>query len=87
MGLRYSEAFIEQALVKVYSRGERTVKSVAEELNVNFHTVKNWMKEAGSGVSPVKEKRPQDWTPEQQLIALHQTHGLSSEALQTWCRE
>ena len=87
MVIRYSEAFIEQALVKVYSRGERTVKSVAEELNVNFHTVKNWMKEAGSGVSPVKEKRPQDWTPEQQLIALHQTHGLSSEALQTWCRE
>ncbi|MDP1939556.1 MAG: transposase [Gallionella sp.] len=45
-------------------------------------------KETGSaGVSPKKEKRPQDWTPEQQLIALHQTHGLSGEALQTWCRE
>lgn len=38
-------------------------------------------------MSPAKEKRPQDWTPEQQLIALHQTHGLSGEALQTWCRE
>ena len=89
MGLRYSEAFIEQALFKVYSRGERTVKSIAIDLNVNYHTVKNWMKrkEAGSGVSPVKAKRPQDWTPEQQLIALHQTHGLSGESLQTWCRE
>ncbi|MDX8380118.1 MAG: transposase [Gallionella sp.] len=39
------------------------------------------------GVSPAKEKRPQDWTAEQQLIALHQTHGLSGEALQKWCRE
>lgn len=89
MGIRYSEAFIEQALFKVYSRGKRSVKSVAAELNVNCHTVKNWMKrkEAGSGVSPVKEKRPQDWTPEQKLIALHQTHGLSGEALQAWCRE
>jgi len=89
VGIRYSEAFIEQALFKVYSRGKRTVKSVAEELHVNCHTVKNWMnrKEVGSGVSPVKEKRPQDWTPEQQLIALHQTHGLSGESLQTWCRE
>jgi len=90
VGIRYSEAFIEQALFKVYSRGKRTVKSVAEELNVNCHTVKNWMKrkEAGSlGVSPAKEKRPQDWTAEQQLVALHQTHGLSGEALQTWCRE
>lgn len=90
MGLRYSEAFIEQALFKVYSRGERTVKSVAEELNVNCHTVKNWMKrkEVGSlGVSPVKERRPQDWTAEQQLVALHQTHGLMGESLQAWCRE
>ena len=29
MSLRYSEAFIEQALIKAYSRGERTVGSVA----------------------------------------------------------
>jgi len=90
MGLRYSEAFIEQALFKVYSRGERTVKSVAEELNVNCHTVKNWMKrkEASTvSVSATKEKRPQDWSAEQQLLALHETHGLSGEALQTWCRE
>lgn len=41
MEKRYSEAFIEQALIKVYSRGERTIQSVAEELNVNCHTVKN----------------------------------------------
>jgi hypothetical protein len=34
MGSRYSQAFIEQALIKVYSRGDRTVQSVAEELNV-----------------------------------------------------
>ncbi len=37
MVIRYSEAFIEQALFKVYSRGTRSVKSVAEELNVNCH--------------------------------------------------
>lgn len=89
MGTRYSEAFIEQALFKVYSRGERTVKSVAEELNINWHTVKNWMKrkEASTASVVVKERRPQDWTAEQQLLALHETHGLSGEALQTWCRE
>jgi transposase len=90
MGIRYSEAFIDQALFKVYSRGKRTVKSVAEELNVNCHTVKNWMKrkEASKvGVSATKERRPQDWNAEQQLLALHETHSLSGEALQTWCRE
>lgn len=90
MGIRYSEAFIEQALFKVYSRGERTVKSVAVELNVNCHTVKNWMKRkqtSAVGVSAAKEKRPRDWNAEQQLVALHETHGLSGEPLQTWCRE
>ena len=90
MGLRYSEAFIEQALFKVYSRGKRSVKSVAEELNVNCHTIKNWMKRKETSTANVlaaKERRPQDWTAEQQLLALHQTHGLSGEAMQTWCRE
>ncbi|RFC30946.1 MAG: Transposase [Candidatus Nitrotoga sp. MKT] len=33
-----------------------------------------------------KERRPQDWTTEQQLVAL-QTHSLTDEALHTWCRE
>jgi len=66
------------------------VQSVAEELNVNCHTVKNWMKRKAMstiGVSVVKERRPQDWSAEQQLMALHETHSLSGETLQTWCRE
>ena len=44
MGSRYSEAFIEQALIKEYSRGDRTVQSVAEVLNDNYQTVQNWLK-------------------------------------------
>jgi len=87
---KYSEAFIEQALTKIYSRGDRTVRSVSEEMNVSFHTVKNWMKrKAVSKViaSVTKEKRPRDWNAEQQLVALHETHGLSGEPLHAWCRE
>ena len=91
MASRYTEAFIEQALIKVYSRGERTVQSVAEELNVNCHTVKNWMKRKSAKVGKpdvsAKEKRPRDWNSEAQLLALHETHGLEGEALHTWCRE
>ena len=92
MRSRYSEGFIEQALIKVYSRGDRTVRSVAEELNVSFHTVKNWMERKSdqvgkSGVLPTKEKRPNDWSAEAKLVALHETHGLEGEALHAWCRE
>lgn len=90
MEKRYTEAFIEQALIKVYSRGERTIQSIADELNVNGHTVKNWMKRKRvktDGLLVAKERRPQDWTTEQQLVALHETYSLTGEALQTWCRE
>ena len=92
MGSRYLEAFIEQALIKVYSRSDRTIQSVAEELNVNCHTVKNWMKRKSKQVEAmsvlaIKEKRPQDWNAEAKWVALHETHGLSGEALHAWCRE
>jgi hypothetical protein len=86
----YAEGFMEQALVKVFSRVNRTVRSVAEDLNVNYHTLKNWMKAESvdkRGVKVIKEKRPQDWSAEEQLEALHETHGLSGEALHAWCRE
>ena len=35
----YPEGFIEQALVKVFSRGDRSVRSVAEDLNVKYEVV------------------------------------------------
>lgn len=90
MKSEYSEEFIEQALVKLLSRGSRSVKSVAQELNVNYHTAKNWLKRASTvkaGPTSVKERRPQDWNAQDQLIALHETHGLAGDALQAWCRE
>lgn len=90
MTARHTEAFIEQALVKVFSRGDRTITSVADDLNVNHHTLKYWMskKSVTKGTSKAtQEKRPQDWTASEQLTALQETHGLSGEALQAWCRE
>src|ERR1700681_4334660 len=81
MKTTYSEAFVEQALVKVFSRGDRTVRSIADELNVSYFTLKNWMRKISV------EKRTQDWRPEEQLVALHESHGLQGEALQAWCRE
>ncbi len=90
MNATYSQGFIEQALVKVYSRGDRTVKLVSEELNVNYHTLKTWMKRAALNkvsVMATKEKRPQDWSSAEQLVALQESHALSGEALNAWCRE
>ena len=90
MTAKYPEAFIEQALVKVYSRGHRSIKLVAEDLNVNHHTLKYWMKNKvviKNDAPTAREKRPQDWTAAEQFAALQATHGLPDEALQAWCRE
>ncbi len=86
----YSAAFKEQALNKVLSRGARTVQSVADELHINVFTLKNWMKrvvDKDRKVAPTKEKRPQDWSRQEQLMALQESHGLQGEALNAWCRE
>ena len=87
--MKYSAEFIEQALVKVHSRGSRSIRSVADELGVKFDTVKRWLKvhtKVGSDVVK-RERRPQEWRREEQLEALLQTHGLNEEELSAWCRE
>lgn len=87
---RYSDEFKEQALEKVYSRGSRSILAIADELNLSVHTLKTWMSHTAANdknraQSPAK--RTQDWSPEQRLQALQETHALSGEALNAWCRE
>jgi transposase-like protein len=86
----YSVEFKEQALSKVLQRGSRTVGSVADELNMNLLTLRKWMRgsaaanrSSGSGHA----KRPEDWSLEERLLALQESHGLVNEALNAWCRE
>jgi transposase len=86
----YSEAFQEQALEKVYERGNRSIRAVASDLNVSYYTLKGWMKKMGTPPPlgrPPREQRPADWTLEDRLTALQESHGLAGEALQAWCRE
>jgi transposase-like protein len=86
----YSVEFKEQALLKVFHRGSRTIGSVADELNMNVMTLKNWMKGAATstrGDGSGHAKRAEDWSLEERLLALQQSHGLVDEALNAWCRE
>lgn len=38
-------------------------------------------------IHPAQVKRPQDWTAEEQLLALQDSHGLSGNTLHAWCRD
>lgn len=90
MKLPYTEAFKEQALAKVFQRGDRTIQAVADELNINAFTLKNWMKKRALTDQPPaqpKVRRPGDWRPEERLAALQESYVLKGEALHAWCRE
>lgn len=60
----YTKAFRQQALEKVYNRGDRTVQAIAADLNLNPWTLKNWMKlpKEAAGQADLITKRPQDWS-------------------------
>jgi hypothetical protein len=67
------------------------MRSVAAELNMNVLTLKNGKREAsklGRGDDVAEAGRcPQDWTLEERLRALRESHGLEGHALNAWCRE
>jgi transposase-like protein len=87
---QYNESFRQQALEKVYTRGSRSVKVVAADLNMSHGTLRNWMK-ADKNSSPAKtglqSKRPQDWSLAERLHMLLESHSLDDEALNACCRE
>ncbi|MGF6298014.1 transposase-like protein [Paraburkholderia sp. WC7.3d] len=86
----YSVEFREQALAKVLQRGNRSVGTVASELNMNVLTLRKWIRvsnAANRNQGPIDARRPEDWSLEERLLALQQSHGLSDEALNAWCRE
>jgi transposase-like protein len=87
----YTLAFREQALEKVYARGDRSVVEIAEELNMSPWTLKNWMKptkkaQAAERTSQ-RAKRPNDYGRAERLQLLMQSHGLEDDALNAYCRE
>ena len=86
----YTPEFREQALAKVFSRGTRTVPSVADELNMSYHTLKNWMRDEKKKAQSRSEpgpRRPGEWSAAERLQALLETHDLDESSRNAWCRE
>lgn len=86
----YTQAFKEEVVRKMLTRGNRTIADMAAEMNVPYHSVRNWLRNpkmahlnhTGGGEKPSRE-----WSPEQRLQALLDTNNLAPEALNAWCRE
>jgi len=86
----YTKAFRQQALEKVYNRGDRTVQAIAEDLNINSWTLKNWMKlpkETVGSQADLITKRPQDWSLSERFQLILDSQSKEGEMLNAWCRE
>jgi transposase-like protein len=95
MHTKHSPEFKEQALRKARERGQRTLQSVADELNIPLSTLKGWQRAhitaargLPHGATPLPADLPcSSWSAAQRLQALNESHALSGEALHAWCRE
>ena len=86
----YTESFRQQAQKKVYARGSRSIREVAEDLNMSLGTLRNWVRDDRSKTQAkagLQSKRPQDWSLVERLQILMESHGLDEEALNSFCRE
>jgi transposase-like protein len=90
MKTNYTEAFKEQAVQKALLRGGKSLKNVANELNISHWTLRGWLKKVAGGELKTKQrasKRPQDWALQERLQGLLESFGLADEALHAYCRE
>ena len=101
MRARFTQSFKIQAVEKVLGRGDGTsVREVAETLGVGHSTLQKWIvksrnqafesssKEGAVSVGGMgKEKRPQDWSPEEKLAMVIRCGALGDEAANRLCRE
>lgn len=101
MRARFTQSFKVQAVEKALSRSDITsLKEIAENLGVGHSTLHKWVvkfrKQAFETISNEgavnvgsmgKEKRPQDWSPEEKLAMVIRCGVLSEEAANKLCRE
>jgi hypothetical protein len=63
---------------KIYNRGDRTVQAIADDLNINSWTLKNWMKlpkDVVEGQAGLITKRPQDWNQSERFQLILDSQG------------
>jgi transposase-like protein len=83
----YTQEFKEQAILKVLQRGDKTIQAIADELNLNLFTLKEWLRKSRATMThDTTQKRPADWTRAQRFQALMQSAALQGEALHSFCR-
>jgi len=83
----HTQGFKEQAVQKALTKDGKSVKTIAQELNIGYSTLQKWIQEYKSMKPQKDNQRPQDWTRKQQLQALMDTASMNAEQRSQYCRE
>lgn len=82
----YNEDF-KQAMIKKLCLPEGpSVYQLSKENGISPLTLRNWVKKYGGGIQVNRNKRPEDWTPEEKLQAVFKASGLEGEKLGEFLR-
>jgi transposase len=88
--LKYADGFKEEMIRKMSEPGAQSATSLSAEVDVPQSTLSRWLREAPRvkkmGKKKQKDRRPQDWSPEEKLEAVMEASGLSDEELGAFLR-
>ena len=87
MHKQYTQDFKAQAVQKALTRNGKSIKTIAQELNIGYSTLQKWIREYKRVTNHKESQRPQDWSREQQLQALMDTASMDEEQRNQYCRE
>jgi transposase-like protein len=85
--MRHYSAELKDSMVqKLCSPGGPSALQLSKSTGISQTALSRWKRQAG-GISVVKDRRPQDWTPEEKLKAVFEAASLNGEALGEFLRK
>jgi transposase-like protein len=83
----YSNDIKETMVTKLCSPGGPSVYQLANETGISHGSLYRWVEKFGGNTGVGKERRPEDWSPEERLQAVFESQGLADEELGEFLRK
>ena len=87
MPAKFSKEFKDQAVEKcINGSADKSIKQIAEELNIGYSTLQKWLKNA-SVMKPHSRSSSDHWSAAEKLAIVSKALSLSEPELGAYCRE
>lgn len=83
----YSSELKESMVSKVCSPGGPSVYQLSKETGISQGSLYNWVQKYSGGNRVAKDRRPEDWSPEERLKAVFEAQSLGEQELGEYLRK